>query len=368
MELGSNDVERDGNDMELKTIVHSAALSLAVFAVACFGQSAGITNVTVSFSATPTFTVNGGVTNFDLTLTGNVTSSTFSAAANAVGSIKICQDSSGGHTLVWPGGALGFGTPTTTANLCSRQPYKWDGSVLQATGLMVPDSGIAQAVNGGTGNGSYTIGDMLYSTGSGTLSRLAGVATGNALISGGVATAPSWGKIALPTHISGVLPVANGGTNTSTAPSSAQILVATNSTTYAPVTMSGDATISSAGVVTLTAPLKVWSKDITIFDPVTGDSGRVQFRLPFAGTITSVACAVKAATSATINFDVRAIATPDTGGTAVLTSGLACDVDSAVSTTFSSTAVAADVPVALTISVVSGTPDTLRVTIKGTIN
>jgi hypothetical protein len=48
------------------------------------------------------------------------------------------------------------------------------------------------------------------------LSKLADVATGNALISGGVSTAPSWGKIGLTTHVSGVLPVANGGTNAST--------------------------------------------------------------------------------------------------------------------------------------------------------
>jgi len=54
---------------------------------------------------------------------------------------------------------------------------------------------------------------MLYASSASALSRLAGVATGNALISGGVGTAPSWGKVALTTHISGVLPVANGGTN-----------------------------------------------------------------------------------------------------------------------------------------------------------
>lgn len=354
--------------MELKTAFRAMALFSAIVA-GCYGQSAGITEVPVSFSATPAFVVNGGVTNFSLTLTGNVTSSTFSSATNSVGSFKICQDGTGGRTIVWPGGALGFGTPITTAGACARQPFKWDGSLLQATGAMIPDSGISQAVNGGTGNGSYAVGDTLQATGAGTLTRVASVATGNAWISGGVTTANTWGKIGLTTHISGILPLANGGTNTSAAPSSGQILIGNaGGTAYAPKTLSGDATVDANGVVALTAPLKVWSKDITIFDPVAGDSGRVQFRLPFAGTVTSVACAVRAATSVTVNFDVRAVATPDTGGTAILTSGLACDVDSQASTTFSSTAIAADVPVALTISAVSGTPDTLRVTIKGTIN
>lgn len=62
-----------------------------------------------------------------------------------------------------------------------------------------------------------TIGDIPYASAADTMSMLAGVATGNALISGGVATAPSWGKIGLTTHVLGVLPIANGGTNNSSA-------------------------------------------------------------------------------------------------------------------------------------------------------
>jgi hypothetical protein len=69
---------------------------------------------------------------------------------------------------------------------------------------------------GGTGLSSYTIGDLIYASASTTLSKLADVATGNALISGGVGVAPSWGKIGLTTHVSGTLPVANGGTGTTT--------------------------------------------------------------------------------------------------------------------------------------------------------
>lgn len=154
-----------------------------------------------------------------------------------------------------------------------------------------------------------------------------------------------------------------------TAPTTGQILVGNaGGTAYVPKTMSGDITIDNNGVASAASKLKVWSANFTLFDPVTGDSGRVQFRLPFAGTVTSVACSVKAATSATINLDERAVATPDTTGVAVLTSGLVCDTDSAVSTTFTNPTLAADVPVALTISAVSGTPDTLRVHLKGTID
>jgi len=82
-------------------------------------------------------------------------------------------------------------------------------------GLTTHVSGVLPVANGGTNISSYTVGDLLYASGATTLSKLLDVATGNALISGGVATAPSWGKIGLTTHISGVLPVANGGTNIS---------------------------------------------------------------------------------------------------------------------------------------------------------
>jgi len=57
----------------------------------------------------------------------------------------------------------------------------------------------------------------VYASTSTVLSKLADVATGNALISGGVGVAPSYGKIGLTTHVSGTLPVANGGTNASSA-------------------------------------------------------------------------------------------------------------------------------------------------------
>lgn len=68
------------------------------------------------------------------------------------------------------------------------------------------------AGSGGTGFTSYAVGDLLYASTTTALSKLADVATGNALISGGVGVAPSWGKIGLTTHVSGTLPVANGGT------------------------------------------------------------------------------------------------------------------------------------------------------------
>lgn len=74
-------------------------------------------------------------------------------------------------------------------------------------------SGTLPVINGGTGLASYTVGSILYASATTTIAQLDDVATGNVLLSGGLVTAPSYGKVALTTHISGVLPVANGGTN-----------------------------------------------------------------------------------------------------------------------------------------------------------
>ena len=84
-----------------------------------------------------------------------------------------------------------------------------NGDITSLTGLTTPLS----APQGGTGQSSYAVGDILYASTTTALSKLADVATGNALISGGVGAAPSYGKIGLTTHVSGTLPTANGGTN-----------------------------------------------------------------------------------------------------------------------------------------------------------
>lgn len=90
------------------------------------------------------------------------------------------------------------------------------GTPVTGTGtLAVTLSGTAlPEANGGTGQTSYTIGDILYASAATTLTKLAGVAVGNALISGGVGAAPSWGKVSLSgtQHVTGTLPVGNGGT------------------------------------------------------------------------------------------------------------------------------------------------------------
>ena len=96
------------------------------------------------------------------------------------------------------------------ADLLDGQTGTYYLSLANATGTLA-------VANGGTGLASYAVGDLVYASAATTLAKLAGVATGNALISGGVTTAPAWGKIGLTTHVDGILPSANGGTGVNNA-------------------------------------------------------------------------------------------------------------------------------------------------------
>jgi hypothetical protein len=120
--------------------------------------------------------------------------------------------------------------------------YKDNANAIQVIGWKV-----TPATAGGTGQTSYAIGDILYANTTTTLAKLADVAVGNALISGGVGVAPSWGKIGLTTHVSGTLPVANGGTNASVA----SITAFNNITGY---TASGATGTTSTNLVFSTSP------------------------------------------------------------------------------------------------------------------
>jgi hypothetical protein len=91
---------------------------------------------------------------------------------------------------------------------------------ITGVGTLIAGTWTASAIGaayGGTGFTSYAVGDLLYADTTTSLAKLADVAVGNALISGGISSAPSWGKIGLATHVSGTLPIGSGGTGQTTA-------------------------------------------------------------------------------------------------------------------------------------------------------
>jgi hypothetical protein len=173
------------------------------------GNGTGYTLNTLGFGAG--ISVTNGLGTITLANTGvlsNIAGAGISVSG-ATGNVTIANTG----VLSFSGGTTGL-TPATATT----------GAVTLAGTLI--------AVNGGTGFGSYAVGDLLYADTTTTLAKLPDVATGNALISGGALTAPLWGKIGLTTHVSGVLPIANGGTNGSATPTTNGIAYGTG-TAYA---------------------------------------------------------------------------------------------------------------------------------------
>jgi hypothetical protein len=111
-------------------------------------------------------------------------------------------------------------------------------TALADTNIAIPmsqvTSGVLGATQGGTGQSSYSIGDILYADTTTSLARLADVAVGNALISGGLNAAPAWGKIALASAVSGTLPVANGGTGVTTSTGTGDVVLSNSPTLVTP--------------------------------------------------------------------------------------------------------------------------------------
>ena len=158
--------------------------------------------------------ITGG--NIDQTTIGGTTpAGGYFTSLSATGTATLGTIASG----LWNGTAIGVaygGTGATTASTARANlgaaASGANSDITSLTGLTTP---LAES-EGGTGYSSYTTGDLLFASSSSTLARLNDVATGNALISGGVGVAPSWGKIGLSTHISGTLSVSNGGTGATT--------------------------------------------------------------------------------------------------------------------------------------------------------
>lgn len=99
----------------------------------------------------------------------------------------------GGGPSVAPSTPVALGTSTTVLHGNAVGAPSWS-----SVNLTTDVSNTLPAANGGTGLNIYGVGDLLYASGITSLSRLADVAVGSYLRSGGVATAPLWSTLALP--------------------------------------------------------------------------------------------------------------------------------------------------------------------------
>jgi hypothetical protein len=232
--------------------INGATIGATTPSTGAFTTLSATTPIAVGSGGTgaATFTANG-------VIYGNATSALGVTAAGTTGQVLIATTS----------GAPSWGAIPSTAAVTSITLGTTGLTPSTATTGAVTVAGTLVAVNGGTGQSSYAVGDLLYASTTTALSKLADVATGNALISGGVSTAPSWGKIALTTHVSGTLPVANGGTNATTANAAL-----TNLTTFT-------TTATAAGTTTLTV-------SSTYFQVFTGTTTQT-ITLPVTSTLST---------------------------------------------------------------------------------
>jgi hypothetical protein len=174
---------------------YGSASSVPVFVTNAQGQ---VTSVTPTGIAIASGAVSG--------LAASATTDTTNAANITTGTLGTSR-LSGSYT-----GITGVGTLTAGT---------WNATAISA-------------VYGGTGFTSYAVGDLVYADTTTSLAKLADVAVGNALISGGVGAAPSYGKIGLVTHVSGTLPVANGGTGVTSSTGTGSVVLSDSPTLVTP--------------------------------------------------------------------------------------------------------------------------------------
>jgi hypothetical protein len=132
------------------------------------------------------------------------------------------------------------------------------GNAVFSGSVSIPTTPLG-VTSGGTGLATMAAGDVLYASASNTLARLASASTTTSVLLSGN-TAPTWGKVALASAVSGTLPIANGGTGQTTATAAINALLPSQSgnsgkylttdgtdTSWATVSGGGGGTVTSVG-------------------------------------------------------------------------------------------------------------------------
>ena len=185
------------------------------------------------------------------------------------------------------------------------------GTGALAAGSLASGFTAVSAPLGGTGFSSYAVGDLIYADTTTSFAKLADVAVGNALISGGVGSAPSYGKIGMATHVSGTLPVANGGTGV-TASTGTIAVVLSNSPTLVTPNLGTPSTLVGTNITgTATA---FTASNVTTNANLTGDVTSVGN----ATTLATVNSNVGSFTSANITVNAKGLITAAANGAAAV--------------------------------------------------
>ncbi len=164
---------------------------------------------------------------------------------------QVLTSGGAGATPTWTTLA-GAGTVTSVQASGGTTGLTFSGGPVTTSGTLTL-AGTLSASNGGTGINSYAVGDIIYAASTNALAKLPDVAVGQVLLSGGVGAAPSYGKVALATHVSGTLPVTNGGTGVTTSTGTGSVVLRTAPTITNPVLSGGTLNNSVIGGTTAAA-------------------------------------------------------------------------------------------------------------------
>jgi len=186
-----------------------------------------------------------------------------------------------GNTLVGSGTVTLTKTDVGLGNVDNTSDINKPISTATQTAL----NATVPATKGGTGNTSYTVGDLLYADTATTLAKLPDVAVGKVLTSGGVGVAPAWGQVTLGSSmVSGYCTIVKGGTNSQTALTNNKVMVANaGSIVEGPAQNNGQLLIGSTGSMPVAANITgsngvavtngAGTIDVSLTTPVTAARG-----------------------------------------------------------------------------------------------
>ncbi|MBK7131949.1 MAG: hypothetical protein IPH69_03725 [Bacteroidales bacterium] len=191
----------------------------------------------------------------------------------------------------------------------------WNGSIL----------GLAYGGTNTDLSSGSAVGDLLTGTATG-FTRLADVATGNVLISGGAGAPPTYGKVGLTTHVSGVLEALNGGTGYDNTYTNGQLLIGNSSGTLTRNPLTGTANqvivTNGSGTITLSTPQDIHTETTPEFV-----STKLSGLAALSGVYTDINKVLTSTppSSGTIGYwsrnDLLGILTPSNAGDDVTTTG-----------------------------------------------
>lgn len=164
---------------------------------------------------------------------------------------QVLTSQGAGQAPAWTSVASS-GTVSSVAASGGATGLTFSGGPITTTGTLTLGGTLA-ATAGGTGLTSYTVGDVIYAATSSTLGKIAAVASGQVLLSAGTGAAPAYGKVGLTTHVSGVLPVTNGGTGTSSSTGTGSLVLASTPGLTSPVISGGTVNNAVIGATTAAA-------------------------------------------------------------------------------------------------------------------